>query len=133
MSVRPCIHKHPDPSLTANECPACYRAVHSAKWQRAWGIGVTATDAPPPFVAPPEKKKSLPCRHLGDELTAAERETRRLDHLRKWTFCLHVDKPLGEAACGCRGCGPNCRGYVADDDAEKSMKTADDPSSASVQ
>jgi hypothetical protein len=59
-----------------------------------------------------------PCRFIGDELSGSERQARGLDHARKWTHCEHRTKPLGDAVCGCQGCGPRCRGYeVAPPDA----------------
>lgn len=51
------------------------------------------------------------CRFQGAELTGPQRVAAGLDHLRRWTLCLHDDKPLGKSVCGCRGCGPSCRGY----------------------
>lgn len=54
----------------------------------------------------------VPCTHLGDELTGLERDARNLDHRRPWRWCRHPDKPLGEAVCGCAGCGPSCSGYA---------------------
>jgi hypothetical protein len=53
-----------------------------------------------------------PCKLVGRELTGRERAARGLDHARRWALCLHPDRPLGEAVCGCKGCGPGCRGYV---------------------
>lgn len=54
----------------------------------------------------------VPCSLLGDELTGLERDARNLDHRRPWRWCGHPDKPLGEAVCGCAGCGPGCNGYA---------------------
>lgn len=56
----------------------------------------------------------IPCRFVGDDLTGAERTAKNLDHRRQWTHCDHPKKPLGEAVCGCAGCGPRCPGYAAD-------------------
>jgi hypothetical protein len=55
---------------------------------------------------------AAPCVHRGEELTGQERESLGLDHRRRWTMCLHEDKPLGDAVCGCKGCGPRCKGYA---------------------
>lgn len=65
-----------------------------------------------PPAARPAAILSLPCVHLGRELSAAERQSRKLDS-RRWAFCNHPAKPLGEAVCGCKGCGKGCRGYSA--------------------
>ena len=59
------------------------------------------------------KSRPLPCVHVGEELTGAARDLRKLGHARKWVYCGHPDQPLGEAVCGCRGCGPRCPGYTA--------------------
>jgi hypothetical protein len=56
----------------------------------------------------------VPCVHVGDDLTGPERQARGLDHARRWTRCEHPAQPLGEVVCGCRGCGPTCRGYQAE-------------------
>lgn len=55
-----------------------------------------------------------PCAHRGAELTGPERQARGLGHARRWTLCLHPAKPLGEAVCSCKGCGPKCSGYSPD-------------------
>ncbi len=67
-----------------------------------------AAPAPPAPATPPG-----PCAHLGAELTGPERAARGLGHARKWSLCGHPGKPLGEAVCPCRGCGPKCPGYAA--------------------
>lgn len=52
------------------------------------------------------------CKFLGDELTGTERAALGMDHAKRWARCLHPGTPLGEIACGCGGCGVNCRGYL---------------------
>lgn len=54
--------------------------------------------------------KSGPCKYLGEELSGYQRRDRGLDS-RRWAFCSHPERPLGEAVCGCKGCGRHCRGY----------------------
>jgi hypothetical protein len=64
----------------------------------------------PPRPKPPSSI-SLPCVHLGGELTGAERNAAGLSHTKRWATCGHAAKPLGEYVCPCSGCGPNCAGY----------------------
>lgn len=66
---------------------------------------------PPPLAA---TRAAEPCTLLGSELTGTQRDARGLGHAKKWSLCLHPDKPLGEVVCPCRGCGPGCRGYTPD-------------------
>lgn len=61
---------------------------------------------------PRKRRVTVPCVHIGRDLLGRERAERGLDS-RRWTLCLHPEQPLGEAVCGCRGCGPRCRGYSA--------------------
>jgi hypothetical protein len=73
----------------------------------AKSLPLVATAAP----AKPKRAKRGPCGYIGKELTGKEREERKLSHGRTWSLCLHPQQPLGEAVCGCRGCGPSCKGY----------------------
>jgi hypothetical protein len=52
-----------------------------------------------------------PCPHLGRLLTGLEREARGITHVRRWKYCLHESRPLGDVVCECQGCGPGCWGY----------------------
>lgn len=83
-------------------CALCRRGMHL--------ISVRRPSAAPARVPLPV----VPCKFVGDELTAAERTALNLDHRRQWTRCDHPAKPLGKAVCGCQGCGPRCPGYAAD-------------------
>lgn len=78
-------------------------------------VPLIATVEPPP----------APCKYVGDELTGKQRDARELDHQRRWAFCLHEQKPLGEAVCPCRGCGPNCSGYNLAEDDHAAVSEAD--------
>lgn len=62
-----------------------------------------------------QKTSREACRFLGRILTDDEKADRDLYQLRDWRFCEHPTKPLGEAVCGCRGCGKKCSGYKAED------------------
>lgn len=50
-----------------------------------------------------------PCIHRGERRLHPPEAP---DNIRDWRPCDHPDKPLGEAVCQCRGCSPQCRGYV---------------------
>jgi len=63
----------------------------------------------------PAKVVPLPlCYYVGDELTSETCLKRGLSPLRRWTYCDHPNKPLGEVVCTCQGCGPRCPGYRPD-------------------
>lgn len=81
-------------------------ANHPTNLLRPPNLRRTVTATPP--------RKPLPlCTFRGDELNGFERESLGLDHRRNWHWCQHERKPLGDAVCGCRGCGPACPGYSA--------------------
>jgi len=73
------------------DCPLCYR--------RAYPDG------------PPSQQSAGPCRHRGEELTAARAIELGLEPRRLWAECGHPERPLGPYVCPCAGCGPGCRGY----------------------
>lgn len=53
-----------------------------------------------------------PCRFVGHEIPGAQRAELGLAHNKRWSLCLHPEKPLGaQYVCPCNGCGPNCPGY----------------------
>lgn len=81
------------------DCPEC-----QAMRRRSFGGWRAAAPAPQP--------ESPPCRYRGDELTAPERIARRLSHQKRWTYCLHADRPHGDVVCPCKGCNPTCPGYA---------------------
>lgn len=60
-------------------------------------------------IGPAEKPPA--CVHLGDQVPGPDRHRLNLGHVRDWKWCTHPDRPLGDAVCPCRGCGPKCRGY----------------------
>ena len=84
-------------------CRICYLWITDPRYRQLWG-GT-------PIVAP---RLNLPCVHLGDELSGAEREAHGLNHAKKWSRCENPSKPLGEFVCPCKGCGRWCRGYMED-------------------
>ena len=53
------------------------------------------------------------CRFYGSPLTGFERDKYRLDHARRWVFCLHTFAPLGLYVCRCQGCGSTCPGFAS--------------------
>jgi hypothetical protein len=67
----------------------------------------------PPAVAPAGTAEPGECRFRGRGLAGPEREARGLGHARQWSFCENPARPLGDAVCPCRGCGPGCSGYSA--------------------
>lgn len=95
-------------------CGRCTLCLLAAK-HPAYAAVVAASEHPcVGAVSLPAKAGAEPCRFRGESLSGFERNARGLDHIRHWTFCLHVEKPLGEAVCHCRGCGPDCPGYTPD-------------------
>jgi len=62
-------------------------------------------------------KRSLPCIHVGDLLTADELKANGLGEKRKWRKCkVGMAKNPGGIpgiACPCSGCGPKCEVYKA--------------------
>lgn len=99
----PYCHTPPRPDA----CAICRRYVRDAKFRTFIdSVPAPGTTAPLTLLAP------LPCEHLGDSLTSTEREALVLDRRRDWRHCLHPEQPLGEAVCGCKGCGPRCSGYT---------------------
>jgi hypothetical protein len=62
-------------------------------------------------LTPASARVPLPCVHLGDPLTAAERKAAGLAHsIKDWRWCGAGLGPV----CRCSGCGPACPLYVAD-------------------
>jgi hypothetical protein len=86
----------------------------------AWDGGAIVTDGPCPgaygspgvdALTPASARVPLPCVHLGDPLTAAERKAAGLAHsIKDWRWCGAGLGPV----CRCSGCGPACPLYVAD-------------------
>lgn len=112
---RPCTcdrYRPGEPYVRGRDCAQCWlwneEPDHPAV--RVW-------NGEPPAAA------SAPCAYQGPPLTGPERQAAGLSHQRVWLHCLHPDRPLGPHVCGCKGCGPGCRGYRAgtaagdDDDA----------------
>jgi hypothetical protein len=89
-------------------CRVCWLALNDPRYAALWsGLAV-----PPP--ATPAPRRAAACAHRGRELTGAERAAAGLGHARRWSLCLHPEKPLGEHVCGCMkpvGCGPRCPEY----------------------
>jgi hypothetical protein len=110
--TRPCLPHHPDPAASAAWCKVCWLAIHHPDYRALFG----ETAAPPPAPVPVPAGSTPPpaCVYLGDELTGPEREAAGLDHVRKWSLCLHPQQPLGPNVCGCKGCGPSCRSFTPD-------------------
>jgi Glycosyltransferase family 9 (heptosyltransferase)/Macrocin-O-methyltransferase (TylF) len=46
MPARPCRDSHPDPDVTHVTCRLCKLAITDGRYQRLWGLAVTATDGP---------------------------------------------------------------------------------------
>lgn len=88
--------------MTAKE----FRA-STLKLAAAGKLPVFSRMTPPAAAAGP----AGPCAHLGRALTGPERQRHGKDHRRRWALCLHPEIPLGQFACGCKGCGPACPGY----------------------
>jgi hypothetical protein len=102
--TRPCAPDHPDATATAATCRVCWLAVNHTRYRALFAAG---GPAPPRATTPP-------CVHKGRELTGPERAAAGLGHARRWSLCLHPEKPLGEHVCGCMkpvGCGPRCPEY----------------------
>jgi len=77
-------------------------------------VGATAGPAGRPAADPPADPPA-PCVHQGDDLTGPERQAAGLGHARRWLHCLNPEQPLGPHVCSCKGCGPTCRGYQAEE------------------
>lgn len=93
---------HPTPQ--PHSCRICARYVRDPAFRRVIDA------APPPgtvAATAPALPAPLPCEHLGP----AVRGERAPDATRDWRECGHPEQPLGAVVCGCRGCGPRCRGY----------------------
>lgn len=118
MAVRPCAAKHPNPA-DYPDCPACWRAVHDGRWQRAWGLPVTAPDLSPAARAPSVPRGVVtgrpsvlevvknPCIYLGSRVPGKPCGT----DLHRCTYdgvlCSKI-APCTETARTCR----DCRHYV---------------------
>lgn len=78
--------------------------------RKAEGLIPTRYDIFPTPDLPPGKTPE-PCIHRGRIVPGLERERYSLDLRREWYYCEHLEQPLGPHVCGCKGCGPLCRGY----------------------
>jgi hypothetical protein len=117
-------------TLTTPGCcttaPASITVSTAGDWVSCGQAEPTGPLAVRPAVAPTApRRRPPPCVYRGpqpladDELTEIEDRTGAdLYRLRTWHRCGHPDKPLGEAVCGCRGCGTRCPGYAAPTDVE---------------
>lgn len=88
-------------------------AAKDPRYAKLFGLPHAAAGGAKPAAAKP---RPLPCARLGDALTGPEQEALGLPRTRRYSLCLHEDKPLGDAVCGCMkpvGCGPKCPGYLA--------------------
>lgn len=104
------------------ECELCIAFAVDATRRAEWGGDgelmrmVFAVPSPSPLPQRSAKSKSpAPCSLRGRTVPGPERQRLGLGHAREWVYCLHPDKPLGEAVCGCKGCGPSCTGYTRDE------------------
>jgi hypothetical protein len=106
--TRPCHCGNADPGpYQPGWCYLCWLSLNDERYARLWAGGGPARSP---------RKAAATCTHLGDALTGSERAARGLSHARRWSLCLHPDKPLGDAVCGCMrpvGCGVKCPGYSA--------------------
>jgi hypothetical protein len=109
--MRPCHGSHPVP--VPELCPRCWQYVNVKFYRNLWDQpeGVIVTTAPPAPVGP-WPAGPAPCQHRGELIPLAQRHELGVGTLRDWYPCQHPEKPLGDVVCGCRGCGPGCRGYV---------------------
>jgi hypothetical protein len=93
------------------DCPQCYHAATNSDLNRAWGGDGRVLPVRNPLPVVRKKKVNGPCEFEGKSVLGPERQRLGLDHNRPWRYCLNLEKPLGDAVCSCRGCGPTCRGY----------------------
>ncbi len=107
---RPCknrrVNPHPEP--VPDQCPFCWRAVHDQRFQRLWGLPVTAA-AINPAGRPRSQQRRLalplvkpPCIHLGEDII----------------YHCHWDDPMRDG----RDCAldhDNGRGWVTRNDCEQ--------------
>lgn len=63
-----------------------------------------------------------PCSYRGKVVNGAILRQKGLDTRKEWVYCDHKHKPLGEVVCGCQGCGPNCYGYLSEEDAANAAR-----------
>lgn len=87
-------------------CRLCWLALNDERYAKLWSETTSVIKV----------TRNPLCSFRGDELTIAEIFDRKLTPLPQWVFCLHPEKPLGEAVCGCLkpiGCGSRCPGYKA--------------------
>lgn len=102
----PYCHATPEPTA----CKICERYVRDPEYAAA----IDRVPAPKfPRAAKPKSLPVIPCDFLGDMLNGFERERRGLDS-RAWAWCDNPGKPLGDAVCPCKGCGPRCSGYIGE-------------------
>lgn len=106
------------------DCRQCWGATHKASLAKALGrelvavagvfdIGLSATQ---------RTAAAELCRFVGEPLCGRDREARGLDHMKRWSLCLHTNKPLGEVVCHCQGCGPACPGYEVEPEAPSRLE-----------
>lgn len=103
--ARPCEARHPDPAATAGHCRLCWLATRDGRYQRLWGLPVTAPDGP--FNTAPRGRGPgvrLPCDHEGAVLEWAPCGS-ELRHVRD---CDVHDRccrgPTNGAVKSCQGC-----------------------------
>lgn len=100
---RPCERVHPDPAATAETCRLCQLALTDARYQRLWGLPVTAADDGPPLFQPRPMRTRL-CLHLGERQNVP-------GQVRNWHACR---KGHG-TVCPCGKCR-TCPDYEAGED-----------------
>lgn len=65
MPARPCLDRHPDPPKTASQCRICWLSVNDGRYQKLWGLPVTAADGPHHPGPARGGYMPLPCIHEG--------------------------------------------------------------------
>jgi len=48
VAERPCLKAHPDPAATADGCRLCWLSLFDGRYQKLWGLPVTAPERPTP-------------------------------------------------------------------------------------
>ena len=103
----------PDPPAkwVKGVCVKCWAWSYNPKHRAA----MDRMAAGKPVVVP--VKKSMPCVHVGDPLTIAEKKANGLELGRTWHRCqigLTANKKgVPGVACSCEGCSSKCEGYVS--------------------
>lgn len=100
----------------SKHCRKCYGAARNAALAKSLGRDVLFEPPPPPAPIVPSRPTPPPlgpCRHKS-ELPLLNGHAARLglDPNKLWHECAHPARPLGPYVCGCKGCGPGCRGYA---------------------